>query len=47
MYVYSLKVRGTSHGTPFPLTLETSLNTNLVNIFNSTLNRGSSSFIIN
>ena len=31
-----LEVRGLSHGRPLPLTLKTSLNTNLVNIFNST-----------
>ena len=31
-----LEVRGISHGTLLPLTLKTSLNTNLVNIFNST-----------
>ena len=31
-----LEVRGLSHGTLLPLTLKTSLNTNLVNIFNST-----------
>ena len=31
-----LKVRHSSHGTPLPLTLKTSLNTNLVNIFHST-----------
>ena len=29
-----LEVRGIFHGTPLPLTLKTSLNTNLVNIFN-------------
>ena len=32
-----LEVRGLSHGTLLPLTLKTSLNTNLVNIFNSNL----------
>ena len=31
-----LEVTGISHGTLLPLTLKTSLNTNLVNIFNST-----------
>ena len=31
-----LEVRGLSHGTLLPLTLKTSLNTNLVNIFKST-----------
>ena len=31
-----LEVRGLSHGTLFPPTLKTSLDTNLVNIFNST-----------
>ena len=31
-----LEVRGLSHGTLLPLTLKTSLNTNLVNIFHST-----------
>ena len=31
-----LEVGGLSHGTLLPLTLKTSLNTNLVNIFNST-----------
>ena len=31
-----LEIRGISHGTLLPLTLKTSLNTNLVNIFNST-----------
>ena len=31
-----LEVRGLSHGTFLPLTLKASLNTNLVNIFNST-----------
>ena len=31
-----LEVRGLSHGTLFPLTLKTSLITNLANIFNST-----------
>ena len=30
------KVTGLSHGTLLPLTLKTSFNTNLVNIFNST-----------
>ena len=32
----SLEVTGLSHGTLLPLTLKTSFNTNLVNIFNST-----------
>ena len=41
------EVRGISHGTLLPLILKTSLNTNLVNIFNATLNRGSLSFVIN
>ena len=31
-----LEVRGLSHGALLPLTLKTSLNTNLVNIFHST-----------
>ena len=31
-----LEVRGLSHGTLLPLTLKTSLNTDLVNIFHST-----------
>ena len=31
-----LEVRGLSHGTLLPLTLKTSLNKNLVNIFHST-----------
>ena len=31
-----LEVRGLSHGKLFPLTLKTSLNTNLVNILHST-----------
>ena len=31
-----LEVRGLSYGTLLPLTLKTSLNTNLVNIFHST-----------
>ena len=35
-----LEVRGISHGLLLPLALKTSLNTNLVNIFNSTLNTG-------
>ena len=34
-----LEVRGISHGTLLPLTLKTSLSTNLVNIFNSTQNQ--------
>ena len=40
------EVRGMSHGTLL-LTPKTSLNTNLVNIFNSTLNPHSLSFVIN
>ena len=36
MYACSLKVRALSHGTLLLLTLKTSLNTNLVNIFNAT-----------
>ena len=32
----SLEVKGLSHGTLLPLTLKTSLNANLVNIFHST-----------
>ena len=42
-----LIVRGISHGSLLPLTLKTSLNANLVNIFNPTLNVGSLSFVIN
>ena len=42
-----LEDRSISHGTLLPLTLKTSLNTKLVNIFNSTLNAGSLSFVIN
>ena len=36
-----LEVRGLSHDTLFPLTLKTSVNTNLVNIFHSTLETSS------
>ena len=35
-----LEVRGISYGTLLPLTLKTSLNTSLVNIFNLTLKTG-------
>ena len=35
-----LDVTGISHGTLLPVTLKTSINTNLVNIFNSTLKAG-------
>ena len=45
-----LEVRGTSgtsHGKLLPLTLKTSLNTNIVIIFNSTLNAGSLTIVIN
>ena len=42
-----LEDRGISHGTLLPLTLKTSLNRKFVNIFNSTLNTGSLSFVIN
>ena len=42
-----LVVRGISHGTILPLTLKTSLNTKLVNIFNSTLHVGSLLFVTN
>ena len=42
-----LEVTDISHGTLLPLNLKTSLNTHLVNIFNSTLNVGSLSFVIN
>ena len=42
-----LEVTGICHGTLLPLTLKTSLNTDLVNIFNWTLNVGSLSFVIN
>ena len=42
-----LQVRGISHGKLLPLTLKTSLNTNLVDTFNSTLNAGSLLFVIN
>ena len=41
-----LEDRGISHGT-LPLTLKTSLNRKFLNIFNSTLNAGSLSFVIN
>ena len=41
-----LEATGISQGTLLPLTLKTSINTNLVNIFNSTLNAGSLSFVI-
>ena len=41
-----LEVRGISHGTLLPITLKTSLNTNVVNIFNSTLHAGSLSLVI-
>ena len=40
-----LEVRGIFNDTLLPLTLKTSLNKNLVNIFNPTLNTGSLSFI--
>ena len=42
-----LEVRVISHGTLLRLTLKTSLNMNLENIFNLTLNTGSLSFVIN
>ena len=43
----NLDVRGISHDMLITLTLKTSLNANFVNIFNSTLNAGSLSFVIN
>ena len=42
-----LKVKGISHGKLLPITLKTSLNANLVNIFIWTLIAGSLSFLIN
>ena len=41
-----LEVTGISQGTLLPLTLKTSLNINLVNIFGPTLNAGSSLFAL-
>ena len=42
-----LEVTGIAHGTLSPLTIKASSNINLVNIFDSTLNAGSLSFVIN
>ena len=42
-----LEDRGISHGTLLPVTLKTSLHTNLANTFYRTLNAGSLSFVIN
>ena len=42
-----LEVTGITHGTLPPLTIKASSNINLLNIFDSTLNAGSLSFVIN